>query len=172
MDGINGIAGITGVVGFGLLAFSATLSAVSPSFVTLAICMALSCLGFLPFNIPKARVFIGDVGSILLGFVFAGMVAWLSKSLLDFFCLASFLFPFYADELTTMGVRLKDGEKLFNPHRKHLYQLLANELKIAHWKVAVGYGILQLVVGLSVLAAYLCGFIWLSYFVRLRVTRA
>ena len=85
-----------------------------------------------------------------------------------------------------MVLRLKDGEKLFNPHRKHLYQLLANELNIAHWKVSVGYGILQLVVGLSVLtlrafgiwhvlfllAAYFCGFIWLSYFVRLRVTRA
>ena len=95
-------------------------------------------------------------------------------------------FPFYAGELTTMVVRLRDGEKLFNPHRRHLYQLLANELKIAHWKVSLGYGILQLVVGLSVLtlrafgiwvvlcllAAYLCGFIWLSYFVRLRITRA
>ena len=95
-------------------------------------------------------------------------------------------FPFYADELTTMVLRLKDGEKLFKPHRKHLYQLLANELNIAHWKVSTGYGISQLIVGLSVLAAksygiwvvlclltaYLCGFIWLSYFVRLRVTRA
>ena len=85
-----------------------------------------------------------------------------------------------------MVLRLRDGEKLFNPHRRHLYQLLANELKIAPWKVSTGYGIFQLIVGLSVLAAksygiwvvlcllaaYLCGFIWLSYFVRLRVTRA
>ena len=48
-----------------------------------------------------------------------------------------------------MVLRLKDGEKLFKPHRKHLYQLLANELKIAPRKVSTGYGIFQLIVGLS-----------------------
>ena len=100
---------------------------------------------------PKARVFMGDVGSILLGFVFAGMVVWLANSLIDFICLSAFLFPFYADELTTMYVRLRDGENLTHPHRRHLYQLLANEKGISHWKVSVGYGLLQLVVGLSVL---------------------
>ncbi|MBW2644515.1 MAG: UDP-N-acetylmuramyl pentapeptide phosphotransferase, partial [Deltaproteobacteria bacterium] len=47
-----------------------------------------------------------DVGSVLLGFVFAGLVVWVSKSLLDFVCAASFLFPFYADELTTLVVRI------------------------------------------------------------------
>jgi Fuc2NAc and GlcNAc transferase len=151
MDGINGIAAVTGVVGFGLLALFAWLSGSAPSFVILAICISLSCLGFLPFNMPKARVFMGDVGSILLGFVFAGMVIWLSKNLLDFICLSAFLFPFYADELTTMIVRLKDGENLIHPHRKHLYQILANEGRIPHWKVSGGYGLLQLLIGISVL---------------------
>ena len=151
MDGINGIAGITGLVGFGLIACFAFSSGIDSSFVRLAICMSLSCLAFLPFNMPKARVFMGDVGSILLGFVFAGMVVWLANSLIDFICLFAFLFPFYADELTTMYVRLRDGENLTHPHRRHLYQLLANEKGISHWKVSVGYGLLQLVVGLSVL---------------------
>lgn len=41
----------------------------------------------------------GDVGSVLLGFVFAQMVILLSKGLLDFVCLISFIFPFYADEI-------------------------------------------------------------------------
>jgi len=59
----------------------------------------------------------GDVGSILLGFVFAGMVVFLSRNLLDFICMAGFLFPFYADELTTMMIRIRDGEKLSKPHR-------------------------------------------------------
>ena len=143
MDGINGIAGITGIVGFGLLAFSAFLSGSDSSFVTLAICMSLSCLGFLPFNMPRARVFMGDVGSILLGFVFAGMVIWLSRNLLDFICLSAFLFPFYADEFTTMAVRIRDGENLTHPHRRHLYQLLTNEKGISHWKISVGYGLAQ-----------------------------
>ena len=148
MDGINGI---TGVVGFGLLGWFAVVEGADPRIITLSACMSLACLGFLPFNMPKARVFMGDVGSILLGFVFAAMVVWLSESLLDFICLAAFLFPFYADELTTMAVRIKDGENLLRAHRKHLYQLLANEKGISHWKISLSYSLLQLSVGCSIL---------------------
>lgn len=151
MDGIDGIAAITGVVGFGLLCFFNEISIEGSSFISLAICMALSCLGFLPFNIPKAKVFMGDVGSVLLGFVFAGMVVALSKGILDFVCITALLFPFYADEITTLVVRIRDRDKLRRPHRKHLYQLLANEKGIKHWKVSVGYGVLQLIIGMSVM---------------------
>ncbi len=133
MDGINGIAAITGILGFGLLAFSNYLAKGDESFSVFAACIAFSCLGFLPFNMPKARVFMGDVGSVLLGFIFTIMVIVHSKNLLDFLRLTSFLFPFYADGLTTMTVRIKDGENLLHPHRRHLYQLLANERGIAHW---------------------------------------
>ena len=55
------------------------------------------------------------------------------------------------DELTTSYARLRDGENLLRPHRRHLYQLLANEMGIDHWKVSVGYGVLQLLVGIGVL---------------------
>jgi len=110
MDGINGIAGITGVIGLGLLGWFAAVEATDPRFITLSVCMSLACLGFLPFNMPTAKVFMGDVGSILLGLVFAGMVVWLSRSFFDFVCGVAFLFPFYADELTTLVVRIKDGE--------------------------------------------------------------
>ena len=51
----------------------------------------------------------GDAGSILLGFMFAAMVVVLSNNFLDFVCLASFLFPFYADELITMAIRIREG---------------------------------------------------------------
>jgi UDP-N-acetylmuramyl pentapeptide phosphotransferase/UDP-N-acetylglucosamine-1-phosphate transferase len=183
MDGIDGIAAITGIVGFGLLALFIILSGGDSRFSVLSICIALSCLGFLPFNMPKAKVFMGDVGSILLGFVFATIVVTLSESFLDFVCLAAFLFPFYADEFVTMAVRIKDGENLLKAHRRHFYQLLANEMEIAHWKVSVGYGLLQLIVGLCVLLARplgvtsaivllvisFGGFIWANYVVRLRV---
>ena len=50
-----------------------------------------------------------------------------------------------------MLIRLKDGEKLWEPHRRHLYQILANEYGITHWKVSLGYGIAQLFVGASIL---------------------
>ncbi|MFA7229728.1 MAG: hypothetical protein WC071_00520 [Victivallaceae bacterium] len=144
MDGINGIAGITGMVGFGLLAYySWHLSGGISQF---SLCIAAGCFGFLPFNMPKARVFMGDVGSILLGFVFAVVVMILSDSIASFICLASFIFPFYADELISVLVRLKERKNLLEPHRGHLYQLLANELKISHWKVSVSYGLVQLVI--------------------------
>jgi len=152
MDGINGIAGITGIVAFGLVAFYVDIMRDEPLLRTLCISVSGACFGFLPFNMPRARVFMGDVGSIFLGFLFGVMVALLSKSLLDFFILGSFLFPFYADELTTMAVRIKDGENLLRPHRRHMYQLLANELGFSHWKVSVGYGLIQVFVGMSTLA--------------------
>jgi Fuc2NAc and GlcNAc transferase len=156
MDGINGIAGITGAIGFGLLAFNAyviDLSLIKShlSFVLLALCITISCIGFLPFNLPRARVFLGDVGSITLGFLFAGLVVYLSKSPLDFICFSGFLFPFYADELISVFVRLRKRQNLLIPHREHLYQLLANEMQISHWKISMGYGIAQLSLGLVIL---------------------
>ena len=152
MDGINGIAAITGVVGFGLLSFYSLSADRQPYLLIFNLCIALSCLGFLPFNIPKAKVFMGDVGSILLGFIFAAIVIWMSDNFIDFICLSSFLFMFYADELTTMLVRIKDGERLSQPHRRHLYQLLANDYAVSHWKISLGYGFFQLVIGFSILA--------------------
>ncbi|MBW1708180.1 MAG: glycosyltransferase family 4 protein [Deltaproteobacteria bacterium] len=167
MDGIDGIAGITGVVGFGLLAWFAVSHQASPRFLTLSICMGLACLGFLPFNMPKARVFMGDVGSVLLGFVYAGLVIGLSRSLEDFLVLCSFLFPFYADELTTEYVRLRDGENLLKPHRRHVYQLLANEMGVSHWKVSVGYGVLQAMVGIGALSLRGYGTLYVVVFLGL-----
>ena len=178
MDGINGIAGISGAVGFGLLAFATYKD--QPEVGLLTACMALACLSFLPFNLPRARVFMGDVGSIILGGVFACSVYLASQSLLDFLCMASFLFPFYADELTTMIVRLRAGESLTQPHRRHIYQLLANERRIPHWRISAGYGFFQLLVGVSVLitrklgvavvlavlASWFCLFVLGGYFVR------
>ncbi len=163
-DGINGIAGIAGVVAFGLLALFCMKSGVGEALLALSICMGLACVGFLPFNMPRAHVFMGDVGSILLGFVFAAMVVGLARSINDFVVLCSFLFPFYADELHTEYVRLKDGENLLTPHRRHIYQLLANEMEIAHWKVALWYGVLQALVGIGALLLHRYGVVPVTVF--------
>lgn len=157
MDGINGIAGLSGVIAFGMLGIY-TLYRPSPdtfqmALSLLAICIALACLGYLPFNMPRAKVFMGDVGSILLGFVFAALVLTLAQNYQEMVCFAALLFPFYADELTTMAVRLQDHEALTQSHRRHLYQILSNELGIAHWKVTLTYGTVQLAVGTGVLIA-------------------
>jgi Fuc2NAc and GlcNAc transferase len=66
-------------------------------------------------------------------------------------CTAGFLCRIQADEFKTMIVRIKKGDNLLKPHRSHIYQLLANEKGIPHWKVSIGYALLQAVVGLSVL---------------------
>ena len=160
MDGINGIAGITGLLGFALLSFYVKRVGGPPAVSGVAACLSIACLGFLPLNMPNARVFMGDIGSILLGSAFAGLIWLAAKSVMDFVCMASFLFPFYVDELTTVIVRLRDGENLTQPHRRHYYQLLVNEIGMAHWKVSVGYGVFQLSVGISVLMAREYGLLW------------
>jgi UDP-N-acetylmuramyl pentapeptide phosphotransferase/UDP-N-acetylglucosamine-1-phosphate transferase len=153
MDGINGIAGITGIIAFGLLAAYGAVNGADAPLTALSFAVMLCCLGFLPFNFPSARVFMGDVGSILLGFLFATTVAAMARDVSEFACLVGFLFPFYADELTTTVVRIRDGENLLKPHRRHVYQLLANEKGLAHWKISLLYGLTQLLVGLSAYGA-------------------
>ena len=161
MDGINGIAGLSGVIGFGLLGVYTLYHPPSIAFQNelslLSICLSLACLGYLPFNLPRARVFMGDVGSILLGFVYAGLVLTLSRNYLEMVCFAALLFPFYADELTTMAIRLRNRENLTRSHRRHLYQLLVNEFGIDHWKIASAYAAAQLAIGVGALIAYSCG---------------
>ncbi|MCK5541124.1 MAG: glycosyltransferase family 4 protein [Desulfobacterales bacterium] len=151
MDGINGIAGVTGAVGFFLLAFYGYISGAVTNYNVLAIAVVFACTGFLLFNIPKAKVFMGDIGSVLLGFVFACMVVSFSRTLLEFIFLVGFLFPFYADELITMFVRIRNGDSLNIPHRQHIYQLLANEYEIEHWKVSTAYGVIQLAIGMAII---------------------
>lgn len=150
MDGINGLAGITAVVAFAcLLVFGGAAESLLFSPI-MAVMGAL--LGFLPFNLPRAKLFMGDVGSIFLGFLFALSVCLLAGSWTEFLVFASFLFPFYADEAVTVFERLWRGESLLAPHRRHLYQFLANERGIAHWKVSALYAVIQIFVALLVVA--------------------
>lgn len=158
MDGINGIAAITGIIAFSLLSFYAFWNGKNVDLIVINIAVACGCLGFLPFNWPNARVFMGDVGSVVLGFIFAGMVVLISRDLLEFIVLCSFLFMFYADELVTLAERILNGDRITQPHRKHLYQVLANEFRIKHWKISMGYGICQLIVGLSIWGTSRLGF--------------
>lgn len=149
MDGINGIAGITGIIAFGLLAGYGMSHGKDYGYSMLSAGTALACLGFVPFNIPKARVFLGDVGSILLGFFFATITIRFTETFSEFIVLSGFLFPFYADELVTMFERLRNRQGLLSPHRLHLYQVLANEAGVAHWKISLTYGTTQFLVAIS-----------------------
>jgi Fuc2NAc and GlcNAc transferase len=160
MDGINGIAGLTGVAGFGLVAFFSFFISDNVTIAFMSIALSCACLGFLPFNFPRAKVFMGDVGSLLLGFAFAVCVVRLSTDLRVFFCLIMFLFPFYADALLTIFYRWRRGENLMEAHRSHLYQHLSNTLGLPHWKVSIMYASIQLIIGVMALRAYQKGFDW------------
>jgi len=149
MDGINGIAGLTGIVAFSCLGLFGMLEGKDTAWVAPAFGIAAACLGFLPLNFPRARVFMGDVGSMLLGFLFGCWVLWFSQSLLEFVVLTSFLFPFYVDELSTLIVRIKDRERLTRAHRRHIYQILVNQAGLSHAVVTVLYGFIQIVVAVS-----------------------
>ncbi len=161
MDGINGIAGITGAIAFCLLGLFVLLSGanIQPE-ALFCFGMAMACLGFLPHNFPHAKVFMGDVGSISLGFVFGALICLLTPSVPEFLCLTFFLFLFYADTLTTLFFRWRAGEKLSQAHRKHLYQIFVNELKRSHHSVALGYGVIQLLLGGLMLLAWNTGWTW------------
>lgn len=155
MDGIDGMAGLSGFIAFTLLGTYTLYSLPPPDVLTtslawLSLCIALACLGFLPFNVPRARVFMGDVGSILLGFVFAAMVISTARNFREILFFTACLFPFYADELSTMSIRLVNRENLFSSHRRHLYQILANEAGFAHWKITAIYGLVQIAIAAGV----------------------
>lgn len=160
MDGINGIAGLTGLVGFGLLAVFSIYFVKEINIALLSIALVSACLGFLPFNFPHAKVFMGDVGSVFLGFVFALFVVKLSTSVNNFLCLIMFLCTFYADATITIYYRWRKGENLMKAHRRHLYQYLSNELRLPHWQVTVAYAITQIIFGTLALIAYTKGLNW------------
>jgi Fuc2NAc and GlcNAc transferase len=159
IDGINGIAGITGVIAFLSLA-SITHDLGMADISIICITVAGACIGFLIFNL-SGKVFMGDGGSILLGFLFAATAILASGTLLDIFCYFALIFPCYADELITSAVRLKKRQNLFQTHREHLFQLLANELKISHWKIALSYALFQAIVIFSVEKIRRYGLAWI-----------
>jgi Fuc2NAc and GlcNAc transferase len=150
MDGINGIAGLTGIIAFSGVGLFGLFENKDMVWVATAFCIAAACLGFLPLNFPRAKVFLGDVGSVLLGFLFASWILWFSQSVLEFVVLASLLFPFYIDELSTLLVRIKEREKLTQAHRRHIYQILVNQAGLSHAVVTMCYGIIQILVAVSV----------------------
>lgn len=181
MDGINGIAGLTGTIAFSFLGLFGFFEGKELPWIAMAFGMAVACLGFLPLNFPRAKVFMGDVGSILLGFLFASWVLWFSQTLLEFVVLTSFLFPFYADELSTLLVRITERESLTTPHRRHIYQILANQAKLSHAIVTMIYAIIQIIVailawlvmseGLIMLLAVLISFSGVFFFAGMYIRR-
>lgn len=127
MDGIDGITGTeTATIGLGLVLVAAaasvsTLAAIASPLVPYALALAAAALGFLVWNWHPARIFLGDVGSVPLGF----LIGWLLlRAAQDGLWLPALILPLYylVDATATLGRRLLRGEKVWQAHRSHVYQ--------------------------------------------------
>ena len=118
MDGIDGLATSQAMLA------SAALAWLVPGTTTVALALAVACAAFLPFNFPRARIFLGDVGSGTLGYALAALVA-LAAPALGIPAAALLLLPlsvFLVDASLTLAGRVLAGERWWQPHVSHVYQ--------------------------------------------------
>src|SRR5579864_3424058 len=149
MDGIDGLAASQAVIG-GVALAVAGLIVGNPLVGTCGALLAAGAVGFLAYNLPPARLFMGDVGSTFLGFSFAGLSLLANIGVggnrlpvaLSLVLFAPFLF----DSLLTLSRRVVRGERWYAAHRSHYYQRLV-QCGLSHGHVSMLYG------GLAVLSA-------------------
>ena len=154
MDGINGItAGYSLAVLFPLAALNADDKFVVQSliFTTIIAAIVFCIFNFRPKG--KAKCFAGDVGSIGIAFIMLFLLGNVIIKTEDITWLI-FLLVYGVDGCLTIIHRIMLHENLGEAHRKHAYQIMANELKIGHVKVTLIYMALQLTVSLGFI--YLC----------------
>lgn len=124
MDGSDGLAGGMAVIGFGAYGTAAWLAGNS-DIQLLAWAVAAAAAGFLAFNFPPAKIFMGDVGSIPLGFLAGafGVMGWQAGVWPLWFPIIVFA-PFVVDASATLARRALRGEVIWKAHREHYYQRL------------------------------------------------
>lgn len=150
MDGIDGISGVeASAIGFGIfvvLGFDFTFE----NDGILGLYMAVICLGFLILNWHPARIFLGDVGSVPLGYLLGGLLLNLAAT---GNWAAAIILPLYyfTDASLTLFKRLLRGEKIWQAHKEHYYQQ-ATQKGYSHATVSVGICIANLI--LMILAFY------------------
>lgn len=124
MDGMDGFAGGMTILGFGFLSYLAWKGG-HQFLAALSLFITGAAGGFLFHNMPPARIFMGDVGSISLGFL-AGTLAvgGVHDGLFDIWVPVLIFSPFLVDATVTLFRRLLRGEKVWQAHREHYYQRL------------------------------------------------
>ncbi len=150
MDGINGITGLYSLVILGGLQYvnDQAASFVEPDLIWLPI---LACLVFLFFNFrKKAKCFAGDVGSISIAFWITFLILKLIIQTENYSYIL-FLGVYGVDAVLTIIHRLMLKQNIFQAHRLHFYQILANDQKWPHLWVSVLYAVLQLIIISSVI---------------------
>ena len=153
MDGSDGLAATMAVFGFG--AYSFVSAANGNADAPLMLALPAATLPFLFFNWPPAKIFLGDVGAVPLGFLAAvwGISGWQNESWPAWFPVLVFL-PFIADATLTLIRRLARGQRIWEPHRVHFYQKLV-QLGLGHRGTLALYAALMAGTSLSAVAALL-----------------
>ena len=151
MDGINGITGGYSLVILGTLAYtnSEITTFVEPALINTVLCAVLV---FCFFNFrKKAKCFAGDVGSVSIAFILLFLIGKLIIKTEDFSWII-LLSVYGVDSVLTIIHRLMLHENIGLPHRKHMYQLMANELKIPY----VGVSLIYMGAQALVILGYFC----------------
>lgn len=124
MDGMDGLAAGMASIGFGTLALFGWLAG-KDMYATLGIVIAAASAGFLCFNFPPARIFMGDVGSSALGLLAALFSLWgVSDGIFPLWAPLLIFSPFIMDASVTLLLRLWRREPVWLAHKSHFYQQL------------------------------------------------
>ena len=153
MDGMDGFASGMAVIGFGTFALLGSLSH-HLYFLTINLAIAFAAAGFMIFNFPPARTFMGDTGSSLLGLLAGGVSIWGVRDGVFSFWVALLVFsPFIIDATVTLLRRLIRGERVWQAHKTHYYQRLV-QLGWGHRKTVLAEYILMLACAGTSVAVY------------------
>lgn len=158
MDGIDGIAALQAVVA-GVAWLAAGLLMAAPHSAFLGGITAAASLGFLLLNWQPAKIFMGDVGSAFLGFVFASLPIAAAREAdgtsgwTVLFLGVMFVWMFVFDSVLTFLRRLLRGEKVWKAHREHLYQRLVIKGR-SHASTTLVYGVTGAVLSVVALAVF------------------
>ena len=142
MDGMDGLAAGMAVIGFAALAALGVLAG-HTDFALAALAVSAAGAGFLVFNFPPARIFLGDVGSVPLGFLMAVFVLWLQADDIAPLWLGLLAFaPFVLDATVTLLRRLWRREAFWQAHRSHYYQRAALAMDSHRRVLLISYGLM------------------------------
>jgi UDP-N-acetylmuramyl pentapeptide phosphotransferase/UDP-N-acetylglucosamine-1-phosphate transferase len=151
MDGSDGLAGGMATIGFGAFGFAAWRAG-DAALATLCVALAAAAVAFLLHNRHPARIFLGDVGSIPLGFLAAalGILGWRNDLWPLWFPVLVFA-PFIADATVTLVRRTLRRERVWQAHRDHYYQRMVR-MGFGHRGTAwTGYAVMLLCGGAALL---------------------
>ncbi|RQV65519.1 glycosyl transferase [Burkholderia cenocepacia] len=145
MDGADGLAGGMALFGFGAYAIAAATGAhPSPDLALTAAAVAGAAFGFLLLNFHPARLFLGDAGSIPLGFLAGALGYWgWRTSVWPIWFPALVFAPFIFDASVTLLRRLLRGEKFWQAHREHYYQRMVRS-SVGHGRTALYWYLIML----------------------------